>query len=410
MTVPLETLLGLFQNPLHLIQKRKDKLLDYDHLRYALDHAEDSEKIAQLREEVLLAKRNYEALNAQLLEELPCFIEAVAKMLHHQLTALVQAQYNFTSSVAAIFPPLLPAASSATTPAEVEQQHAEELAAVCKELAKLSFVPASMSYIRTSSGVTVYKASDSNSPKNPSRPSSAKQGRTTGVAVRRPAVKGVEERVKEEEGEEEREEREGEDEEEEEEREEREEEEEREEREEEEREERAGEEGAEEQELSGEEWEDSAEEEDEKGEEGRRGREQELGEEEQELSGGEWEDSVEERGVPSGEEVPEEMRDRGAEEEELEGWKYGEKEEQVVEEVAESEVFENTPRMGTKLQVLFDFVSEDPSELSVVAGQVVLLVCPHDRIGCSDWWLVQAVDKQQGYVPATYLVDSTAVR
>ena len=43
-----------------------------------------------------------------------------------------------------------------------------QLAAVCKELAKL---PASKSYIRTSSSVMVYKASDSNSPKNPSLPS-----------------------------------------------------------------------------------------------------------------------------------------------------------------------------------------------------------------------------------------------
>ena len=61
---PLESLLAMFQDPLHLMHKRRDKLLDYDHMQYALEHAEEPEKIKQLREDCLLAKRNYEALNA----------------------------------------------------------------------------------------------------------------------------------------------------------------------------------------------------------------------------------------------------------------------------------------------------------------------------------------------------------
>ena len=40
--------------------------------------------------------------------------------------------------------------------------------------------------------------------------------------------------------------------------------------------------------------------------------------------------------------------------------------------------------------------------MSVSAGQVVTLLCPHDRIGCKEWWLVQA-GEDKGYVPATYL-------
>ena len=35
---PFQSLLALFQDPLHLISKRRDKLLDFDHLQYALDH------------------------------------------------------------------------------------------------------------------------------------------------------------------------------------------------------------------------------------------------------------------------------------------------------------------------------------------------------------------------------------
>lgn len=143
--IPLETLVGLFQNPFHLIQKRKDKLLDYDHMQYALDRADDPEKIAQLREETLLAKRNYEALNAQLLEELPHFIDSVVKMLQHQLTVLVQGLYSFHTSVVAIFPPLLSLSEAIGSSAEVRQDHTDQLASFCKNLAKLTIVPSSLS-------------------------------------------------------------------------------------------------------------------------------------------------------------------------------------------------------------------------------------------------------------------------
>ena len=270
-TVPLETLVGLFQNPSHLILKRKDKLLDYDHLQYALDHAEDSEKIAQLREDVLVAKRNYEALNTQLLEELPSFMECVMAMLQHQLTVLIQAQYMFCSSVADILPSLLPSSQHTTAP-ELEKQHAEQLVTVCKELNQLSLVPASLCTnfsLRTGG----HRSSDSNSPQK-STPSSADDEHTPPRG--RGHVPDIEEEGEEEEGE----------------------------------------------------------------------------EEEQDhvfvdLEGG-------------------------------------------------------VPVIGTHLEVLFDFVGQDPAELSVKVGESVVLQCPHDRIGCKEWWLVQH-NQNQGYVPASYL-------
>lgn len=275
-TVPLETLLGLFQNPLHLIQKRKDKLLDSDHMQYALDHAEDSEKIAQLREESLLAKRNYAALNTQLLEELPSFIEAVVDMVKHQLTVLVQAQYTFTSSVASFLQSLASLSSSVpTTSLEIQQQHAEQLVAICKELSKLSLVPASLGVnlsIRTGGSTSLsplQKNLETNSPQ--------------GISSSTP---------------------------------------------------------------------------------------------------------------PTGEGVAEQEEE-------------------------EEESFEEIPSEGSKLQVLFDFVGQDSAELSVVADQIVILLCAHDRIGCKEWWLVQEVEPQdppspggvarhgQGYVPAAYLTECT---
>ena len=59
--------------------------------------------------------------------------------------------------------------------------------------------------------------------------------------------------------------------------------------------------------------------------------------------------------------------------------------------------------MGSKLEVLFDFEAQDPAELSVMCGEVVVLLCPHDRIGCREWWLVEKGEGGMGYVPSSYL-------
>ena len=37
---------------------------------------------------------------------------------------------------------------------------------------------------------------------------------------------------------------------------------------------------------------------------------------------------------------------------------------------------------------MYNFTAEDRAELSVAAGQKVTLKCPHDRVGCREWWLV----------------------
>ena len=61
------------------------------------------------------------------------------------------------------------------------------------------------------------------------------------------------------------------------------------------------------------------------------------------------------------------------------------------------------PVEGSGLKVLYDFESQDRAELSVTAGQLLTLLCPHDRIGSKEWWLVQSNGLGKGYVPATYL-------
>ncbi|XP_006881179.1 PREDICTED: dynamin-binding protein [Elephantulus edwardii] len=76
--VPLSALLSLFPGPQKLIQKRYDKLLDYN--SYLQRSAGDESD---------LAKREYEALNAQLVEELQVFNQAARKILLNCLCSFI---------------------------------------------------------------------------------------------------------------------------------------------------------------------------------------------------------------------------------------------------------------------------------------------------------------------------------
>ena len=164
-TTPLETLIGLFQDPLHLIEKRKDKLLDYDHMQYVLDHTENEpEKYRQFQEDCTLARRNYEALNTQLLEELPNFIESTVKMLQHLLTTVVHAQYLFHSSVSKLYDPYCED-SLTNDSTKIQADHTAELAAIAKKLVQLSIVPTSLSINFTARTSVKRKSEGSISPK-----------------------------------------------------------------------------------------------------------------------------------------------------------------------------------------------------------------------------------------------------
>jgi len=47
--------------------------------------------------------------------------------------------------------------------------------------------------------------------------------------------------------------------------------------------------------------------------------------------------------------------------------------------------------------------SQDKAELSVASGQVVTLLCVHDRIGCRELWVVEISDSEKGYNYASNL-------
>lgn len=64
------------------------------------------------------------------------------------------------------------------------------------------------------------------------------------------------------------------------------------------------------------------------------------------------------------------------------------------------------PPIGTQLTMLYDFIAESSSELTVTSGDHVTLVCPSDGDGCNEWWLVELECNGtllQGYVPSNYV-------
>ena len=51
----------------------------------------------------------------------------------------------------------------------------------------------------------------------------------------------------------------------------------------------------------------------------------------------------------------------------------------------------------------FSFTARSPQELSLQAGQPVVVLEPHDKKGSTEWSLVE-VNGQRGYVPSSYLL------
>lgn len=100
---PLTQLLSMFAGPHKLIQKRFDKLLDYDNCKERADRLKDK----RVQEELQAARNNYEALNAQLLDELPKFHNAAEELFTSCVRGFAQAQKDFIHLTLGELTPLL---------------------------------------------------------------------------------------------------------------------------------------------------------------------------------------------------------------------------------------------------------------------------------------------------------------
>ncbi|KAM6270123.1 rho guanine nucleotide exchange factor 38 [Porphyrio hochstetteri] len=120
---PLSALQALFSGPQKLIQKRYDKLLDYN-----------SYLQRSAGEELDLAKKDYEALNAQLVEELQVFNRAAKKIVLNCLHCFITFFRNVMSAAlqsnSAV---VVPVPLSSSSICEVQNQ-------LMEEVHKLSFV------------------------------------------------------------------------------------------------------------------------------------------------------------------------------------------------------------------------------------------------------------------------------
>ncbi|NWS96304.1 DNMBP protein, partial [Mionectes macconnelli] len=100
---PLNQLLSMFAGPHKLVQKRFDKLLDFH------NYTERAEKLKDKRtlEELQSARNNYEALNAQLLDELPKFLCFAKELFASCVRGYAEAHCDFVRLALEELRPLL---------------------------------------------------------------------------------------------------------------------------------------------------------------------------------------------------------------------------------------------------------------------------------------------------------------
>ncbi|XP_044769024.1 rho guanine nucleotide exchange factor 38 [Neomonachus schauinslandi] len=114
--MPLSALLSLFTGPQKLIQKRYDKLLDCNsYLPRAAGDESD------------LAKKEYEALNAQLVEELQVFNQAARKILWNCLCSFMALLRDLTLAARQVYSTVAPVPLLASRISEIQNQVLEEV-------------------------------------------------------------------------------------------------------------------------------------------------------------------------------------------------------------------------------------------------------------------------------------------
>ncbi|XP_003929541.3 rho guanine nucleotide exchange factor 38 [Saimiri boliviensis] len=113
---PLSALLSLFPGPHKLIQKRYDKLLDYN--SYLQRSAGDESD---------LAKKEYEALNAQLVEELQAFNQAARRILSNCLCSFITLLRDLMLSAQQAYSTLVPVPLLISSISEIQNRVLEEV-------------------------------------------------------------------------------------------------------------------------------------------------------------------------------------------------------------------------------------------------------------------------------------------
>ncbi|XP_069693498.1 dynamin-binding protein-like isoform X2 [Periplaneta americana] len=135
---PLNTLMDLFQGPQILIQKRHDKLLDYDG---CCAKAEKNKENRLIQEELLATKSNYEALNSHLLEELPALNSLACEVLVECLAAFITARKMLSGKITKEYLALMEVPFMKSSQGDAIETFAVKHSLVWNQLVRFSFSP-----------------------------------------------------------------------------------------------------------------------------------------------------------------------------------------------------------------------------------------------------------------------------
>ncbi|KAK0132884.1 Dynamin-binding protein [Merluccius polli] len=158
-TGPLGQLLLMFAGPHKLIQKRFDKLLDYDSCKERAERFRDR----RVHDELQAARNNYEALNAQLLDELPKFHTAAEELLTGCVRAFARAQKDFVKRTLGELQPLLQFSGLCSTEGNLVSVFQEEYGRVLQLLQSFSFCPENLPSSSSTAATTTSISSSSSS-------------------------------------------------------------------------------------------------------------------------------------------------------------------------------------------------------------------------------------------------------
>lgn len=116
---PLSQLLSMFAGPHKLVQKRFDKLLDFHNCTERAEKLKDKRTLEELQS----ARNNYEALNAQLLDELPKFLRFAKELFASCVRGYAEAHCDFVRLALQELTPLLSVGSRSAGSAPGSEQH-----------------------------------------------------------------------------------------------------------------------------------------------------------------------------------------------------------------------------------------------------------------------------------------------
>ncbi|XP_036351695.2 dynamin-binding protein isoform X2 [Ochotona princeps] len=134
---PLTQLLSMFTGPHKLVQKRFDKLLDFYNCTERAEKLKDKKTLEELQS----ARNNYEALNAQLLDELPRFQRCAQGLFAHCVHGYAEAHRDFVQQALEQLQPLLSLLKAAGREGNLIAIFHEEHSRVLQQLQVFTFFP-----------------------------------------------------------------------------------------------------------------------------------------------------------------------------------------------------------------------------------------------------------------------------